>query len=133
MNIYFSCSITGGRQDQHIYARIVEYLIDHDHVVPTADLANPDILIEENKISAEEVYSRDIEWVDDCDVVIAEVSTPSHGVGYEIAYALSNEKGKRISKMLLGNHQTGFTIHVYSDYSECLNIINGFLSEYTGK
>ncbi len=141
MNIYFSCSITGGRQDQHIYARIVEYLIDHDHVVPTADLANPDILIEENKVSAEEVYSRDIEWVDDCDVVIAEVSTPSHGVGYEIAYALSKnkpvlclyEKGKRISKMLLGNHQTGFTIHVYSDYSECLNIINGFLGECTSK
>ena len=34
-----------------------------------------------------EIFARDIRWLDESDVVVAEVSTPSHGVGYEIAYA----------------------------------------------
>ena len=34
-----------------------------------------------------EIFSRDLRWLDESDLVVAEVSTPSHGVGYEIAYA----------------------------------------------
>ena len=135
MNIYFSCSITGGRQDQRIYALIVDHLLQQGHTIPTAELANPNILIVESQICAEEVFQRDIDWLDECDVVIAEVSTPSHGVGYEIAYALSKQKpvlciyaeNKRVSKMLLGNHQPGFQIHPYANPQECEQILDHFL------
>jgi len=139
MNIYFSCSITGGRQDQHIYEMIVNHLLEQNHKVPTAELADPDILKAEDLISADEVFSRDIRWVDECDVVIAEISTPSHGVGYEIAYALSINKpvlclfenGKRVSKMLLGNHQPGFSIYAYGSFEECRKRIDVFLGNNT--
>ena len=40
MNIYFSCSITGGRKDQIIYEKIVEFLVAKGHEVPTAHLSS---------------------------------------------------------------------------------------------
>ena len=49
--------------------------------------------LEKNR-SFEEIYNRDIKWLKECDIVVAEVSTPSLGVGYEIAYA--EKLGKRI-------------------------------------
>lgn len=85
MNIYFSCSITGGREDEKTYQRIVNYLLKNGHEVPTAHLASPDVMEGESDLKAVDVYQRDLEWVKNCDVLIAEVSTPSHGVGYEIA------------------------------------------------
>ena len=66
---------------------------------------------QEGRLSPEEVYVRDTSWIEACDALIAEVSTPSHGVGYEIGYALSKGKpvlccyrqGGRVSKMISGN------------------------------
>jgi hypothetical protein len=65
MNIYFSCSITGGRNDQENYQAIVLALISAGHVVPTAILADPHILDYEAATSAVEVYQRDIEWLNE--------------------------------------------------------------------
>ena len=39
------------------------------------------------QLALPEIFARDLRWIDECDLVVAEVSTPSHGVGYEIAYA----------------------------------------------
>ena len=50
MNIYFSCSITGGRRDQAIYQHIVDHLTALGHEVPTAHLSRADILDEEQVI-----------------------------------------------------------------------------------
>jgi nucleoside 2-deoxyribosyltransferase len=110
MNIYFSCSITGGRNDQMIYKKIVDYLLAGGHEVPTAHLSRADVMEDERVICPEDVYERDVRWVDGCDLLIAEVSTPSHGVGYEIALALLENKpvlccyrqGRSVSKMIRG-------------------------------
>ena len=122
MNIYFSCSITGGRSDQKIYQTITELLLAHGHVVPTAHLADSNILELEAILSPEQTYLRDCQWVKDCNALVAEASTPSHGVGYEIALALFYRKpvlccyqrGVRVSKMLTGNTSPGFSQLVYS-------------------
>ncbi len=135
MNIYFSCSITGGRKDQTAYRAIVDHLLTNGHTVPTAVLADEDILDFETRITPEEIYSRDIEWLEACDAVVAEVSTPSHGVGYEIAYALligkpvlcGYEKGKTVSKMLTGNDHPGFRIQAYTEVDEFIREMDRFL------
>ncbi len=88
MNIYFSCSITGGRNDQPVYATIVRALLEDGHHVPTAILASPRVMELEVVVDPREVYRRDVHWVQECDALVAEVSTPSHGVGYEIALTL---------------------------------------------
>ncbi len=135
MNLYFSCSLTGGREDEAIYGAMVDYLQDRGFDVPTAHLAHPGVMDLEKVVDPGEVFQRDVEWVQACDALIAEVSTPSHGVGYEIAYALSLGKrvlccyrrGVPVSKMLSGNDTTGFSIQAYDDEENVLAIIDAFL------
>jgi nucleoside 2-deoxyribosyltransferase len=137
MNIYFSCSITGGRNDQKIYKIIVDYLLNQGHEVPTAHLSNEDILSVESVVEPMDVYRRDVKWVNECDALVAEVSTPSHGVGYEIALALTlkkpvlccHQKGRRVSKMLTGNTHPGFKLAAYADASEIIQHLSQFLDE----
>jgi nucleoside 2-deoxyribosyltransferase len=135
LNIYFSCSLTGGRDDEAIYATIVNHLQGTGHSVPTAHLADPSVMDLERVVDPDEVYARDVQWIGECEAVIAEVSTPSHGVGYEIAYALGIGKpvlccyreGVPVSKMILGNHSAGLTVEGYGDEREALELIEAFL------
>jgi len=138
MNIYFSCSITGWRNDQSAYRIIVDYLLAHGHDVPTAHLASQNLSDLETGISPEEIYSRDIGWVRVCDILIAEVSTPSHGVGYEIAEAVNHKKpvlcvyeeGKRVSKIITGNQETNVEVYAYKNIDDLLEKIASFLELY---
>jgi len=134
MNVYFACSITGGRDDQDVYAKIVNHLLAAGHVVPTAALAYPEALLDEGAVEPAEVYQRDVNWIINCDLLVAEVSTPSHGVGYEIAYALGIRKpvfccyhqDVNVSKMILGNGDPNLTLCGYQNVEAAL----AFLSEY---
>ena len=136
MNIYFSCSLTGGRNDEGIYALLVKHLVDNGHEVPTAHLARPEIMTLEHSIDPDEVYERDIDWLQSCDAVIAEVSTPSHGVGYEIAYALCIDKPvlclyaqeAAVSKMITGNNSPNIIVSSYRDQKQALEILDRFLT-----
>jgi len=140
MNIYFSCSITGGRADQGVYEAIVNALLEEGHDVPTAHLSSPDILSLEAVTSPEEVYHRDVNWVTQCDALIAEVSTPSHGVGYEIALALSLGKpvlciyrsGRKVSKMITGNDHASLKQAEYHLDAEAVTIVCDFLRYMNG-
>ncbi len=140
MNIYFACSITGGRSDQAIYQTIVEYLRASGHDVPTAILANPEVLFYEGIVVPEEVYKRDIDWIETCDALIAEVSTPSHGVGYEIAYALGRGKrvlccflqGTPVSKMITGNPDPNLVVSDYRSAEDALRLVGDFLDDIGG-
>ena len=136
MNIYFSCSLTGGRKDEGIYALLVKHLVDNRHEVPTAHLAQPEIMTLEHTIDPNEIYERDIDWLQSCDTVIAEVSTPSHGVGYEIAYALCIDKpvlclysqDASVSKMITGNNSPNIIVSSYRDHKQALEILDRFLT-----
>ena len=135
MNVYFACSITGGRQDEAVYQAIVDSLQVAGHQVPTAGLAVPEILIDEARIAPQEVYARDTRWIESCDALIAEVSTPSHGVGYEIGYALNLNKpvlcccrdGLRLSKMISGNPDPRLVVRPYKTPEEAVRLVQDFL------
>jgi 2'-deoxynucleoside 5'-phosphate N-hydrolase len=135
MNIYFACSITGGRDFEPIYQSIIAALLADGHEVPTAHLADSGVKALEAVVNPREVYERDAAWIRACDVLVAEVSTPSHGVGYEIAYALSIDKlvlcifreGQPISKMLIGNSHPNIQVKSYCDTDEAITIIRSFL------
>ena len=136
MNIYFSCSLTGGRDDEHVYGAIVDHLLGGSHEVPTAHLARPEVMSLERVVEPNEVYRRDMEWITSCDALIAEVTTPSHGVGYEIAVALQlgkpvlccHRRGATISKMISGNDSPRLQVRGYSDPDEALEYIDVFLA-----
>jgi hypothetical protein len=137
MQAYFSCSITGGRAEQHIYKQIVNHLQTRGWMVPTAHLAETEVLDEEGVIDPRVVYQRDVRWVLESDILVAEVSTPSHGVGYEIAMAEINKKpifccyqqSKKVSKMILGNENPTFQVYAYKGIEDLLPILDEFLSK----
>lgn len=136
MKIYFACAIVGGRQDENTYKEIVQALLADGHEVPTAANAGLQGAAGlESEMAPKDVYTRDTKWIDECDVLVAEVSTPSHGVGYEINYALERGKpvlciagkGVRVSKMITGNTKPGFEFAAYADVSEGIEIVRKFL------
>jgi 2'-deoxynucleoside 5'-phosphate N-hydrolase len=135
MNIYFACSITGGRNFEPVYQAIIAALLANGHTVPTAHLAESGVKALEAIVSPREVYERDAAWIRECEALVAEVSTPSHGVGYEVAYALSigkpvlciYQEGQPISKMLSGNSHPGIQVSQYHDTSDAVAIIRSFL------
>ena len=86
-NIYFSGSITGGREDVALYRRMIDALEADGHRVLAGAVGAEHIGAGGEALALAEIFARDIRWLDESDVVVAEVSTPSHGVGYEIAYA----------------------------------------------
>jgi len=137
MNIYFACSITGGRQDELVYQKLVAALQEVGHHVPTALLASPEVMPLEGVVSAQDVYGRDVAWITGCDLLLAEISTPSHGVGYEIGYALAlgkrvlclHRQGRKISKMILGNPDPRLTVRAYTTPEEAVHLLNAYLAE----
>ena len=133
MKIYFSCSITGGRNDQVIYAAIVAWMLGQGQEVLTAHLVKTEALTMEADLLPQTVFKRDIAWVDAAEVMVAEVSTPSHGVGYEVAYAVMTGKpvlclareGVKVSKMISGNDRLTFVR--YREEGEAMRAVEGFL------
>ncbi len=135
MNIYFACSITGGRDFEPSYRLITAALLSDGHAVPTAHLADSSVRALEGQVAPREVYERDTAWIRTCDALVAEVSTPSHGVGYEVAYALSLGKpvlcvyreGQPVSKMLTGNSHPTISVESYRNPEEAIAEIRSFL------
>lgn len=135
MKVYFSCSITGGRSEEGVYQAIVKELEELGHEVPTAHLSSPQVVELEKVVDAFEIYARDMAWLRECDAVVAEVSSPSHGVGYEIAYALTlgkpvlccYEAGKVVSKIIIGNTSPGLRVAAYEQAQQAPIIVRTFL------
>jgi 2'-deoxynucleoside 5'-phosphate N-hydrolase len=89
--IYFSGAITGGRGDVPLYRRIVETLESEGHRVFAGVVAATDVGDAGEPIDSTAIFERDVAWIAEVaaadGLVVAEVSQPSTGVGYEIATA----------------------------------------------
>jgi len=138
MIVYFACSITGGREFEPVYQAIVHALAEDGHVVPTAHLAESGVMALEAMIDPRDVYARDVAWIRECDALIAEISTPSHGVGYEIAFSLElgkpvlalYQEKRNISKMISGNPDPHLSMKSYQTPEDATLQIRKFLNTY---
>ncbi len=135
MKIYFSGSISGGRGDQALYMEIITLLKTYGEVltefIGDGTLTHMGI----TTLTPVEIYTKDTNWLKECDVVVAEITTPSLGVGYEIAYAEALGKkvigiyrelpDKRISAMITGNEYV--QCFAYTDVKELPEIFDRVL------
>ena len=136
MKIYFACSITGGREFESVYQEIVAALVQAGHQIPTAHLVESGVGAVEAGIDPQAVYTRDVDWIRTSAVLIAEVSVPSHGVGYEIGFALGIGKpvlavyqaGRKVSKMISGNPDVNLQVKAYQDSADATRMIRDFLA-----
>lgn len=132
LKIYFAGSIRGGRDKVNDYKLIVDFLEKYG-VVLDKHVANPKLTSNGEKISEEEIYERDIKWINECDLVIAEVTNPSLGVGYEIAYAEKlnkkivciAEENINLSAMIKGNNN--IILNTYNSISELEKLLLDYL------
>ncbi len=133
MKIFFAGSIRGGRQLIPTYQYIIGFLKSHDQVVMSEHVASKDLEKTEAKMSEKDIFEKDINWIKEADCVIAEITVPSIGVGYEICHAVTlgkpvlclYEKGAKASAMVLGNENV--TAKQYSCKEELEPILLDFI------
>ena len=135
MKIYFAASIRGGREDEQLYRDLISAMQRFGTVL-TEHIAHPRDI--EMGMTDREVYDRDMAWLVQSDVVVAEVTTPSLGVGYELAWAEHHGKpvlclfrpssGRRLSAMLAG---PGVTVVEYETVDQALERVLGFIDAST--
>jgi len=134
VRIYFSGSISGGRADQQVYAGLIARLRAFGTVL-TEHIGDP-ALTEQGEDGRDDraIHDRDIAWLRQADVVVAEVTAPSLGVGYEIGKASEWGKpvlclhrgGRRLSAMIAGC--PGAVIRQYQTLDEAGSAIQEFLA-----
>lgn len=131
MKIYFAGSIRGGRSDQEVYLSIIKELEKYGTVLNEHIGAR--LLTDQGEINItdKEIFERDLNWIKESDLVVAEVTVPSLGVGYEIGQAQSigkkivclyrTEEGKKLSGMISGNSY--LNIYKYKTFEDLKGIL----------
>ncbi len=128
MRIYFGFTVAGDRSTLEAARRIVATLEALGHVVLTKHLVRDDAREADRSISAQQVYERDMAWLQECDCFVAEVSGSSFGIGYEAGYLLASSRtallfyrrdaAERLSLLITGNTHPGCTLVPYEKVEE---------------
>lgn len=135
MKIYFAGSIRGGRDDKELYASIIKEIQSYATVL-TEHIGSLDLTEQGETRTDSDIFERDMAWVREADAVIAEVSTASLGVGYELGQAEAMGKpilclyraqdGKRLSAMVAGND--ALMVRTYESLEDVQRILKEFFA-----
>ena len=144
MKFYFAGSIRAGRDDVAIYESMIAWLQSYGEVLtehvgnPALSAAGDDHLKGAGGRSGDRyIHDRDMAWLESCDLVVAEVTTPSLGVGYELGLATALAKpvlclyrtiaGRPLSAMIGGS--PGIQAAEYSFMNEAKRIMEEFIKK----
>ena len=139
MKIYFAGSIRGGRDDKELYLEIINLLGKYGKVL-TEHVGDQTLSALGEDNPEEYIYNRDMAWLSEADVLVAEVTTPSLGVGYEIGkYEIGKTEGRKpilclyreqsgrsLSAMISGNQN--LQLKKYKDLSDLQKIFQEFFA-----
>ena len=133
--IYFAGSIRGGRADSELYGELIRHM-QAEHTVLTEHVGDLALsLLERGRDGDSAIYEQDTAWLRECDVVIAECTCPSLGVGYELAYAerfgkpchiLYRRSAANLSAMLTGDPY--FDVIPYETFEEAVAAVDAILN-----
>ncbi|XP_011673792.1 putative 2'-deoxynucleoside 5'-phosphate N-hydrolase 1 [Strongylocentrotus purpuratus] len=141
LKIYFGRSIRGGQkgEDARVFSMLVKELMKYGKVL-TEKFGDDQAIQKEDAVTSDKaIYQADLTLIDQSDVMVAEVSNPSLGVGYEIGRAHDGNKKilclyrpkdapKKLSAMIRG--ADGINNLTVRDYEE--SAIPSILSDYFG-
>ena len=132
--IYFSASVYGGRELLNDYIRLINELKKHGEVL-TEELGDINLLKDEEKLTPQIIYETDVEKINNADIVFAELTVPSLGVGYELGYAEAHNKKivgiynqtikEKITPMITGNEN--ITIIGYKNIDEIIKKLESLI------
>jgi len=134
LKIYFTASASHNGELIPYYKKVFESIKNNDvRIISGEQVTNKKMLEADKKLTPEEIYKREHYFIEESDIVIAEASKPSLGVGSEIVYALSLRKPvlvlvmagyeDRISPMVTGNPSEDLYIEYYkkSNYAQIIS------------
>ena len=126
--IFFSCSISGGREYEEYYKHIVKILADYGEVLTGYFADENELNKVQDGMNNTEIFLDDIERLTEANYIVAEVSVPSLGVGYECCEAIHQNKPylalyrknspKTLSAMIRGNTHKKLAIIDYEDIDD---------------
>ena len=142
MKIYLACTVRGDRSAVGAARAMAAWLAAAGHEVLTSHLLADDVDEAESSLSSDQVFARDLRWLEACDVLVAEASGSSYGVGFEVGYVLgrAGETGQRvlllsdarrqarISRLIAGNRHPACATLAYDDLQQ----IETFLAAHFG-
>jgi 2'-deoxynucleoside 5'-phosphate N-hydrolase len=134
VRVYLAAAMTNAARDLGAIRALLASIEGEGHEVPTRHVADPRGRNVEGDATDAEVAERDLAWVMGCDALIAEVSTPSHGVGVEVATALQHgvpvlllhRRDAVVSRLMLG--LAGVESAAYSDPGAIAPAVRSFLA-----
>jgi hypothetical protein len=132
LKIYLACTVRGDRGAIAGLRTLVAALEADGHAVLTKHLLDDNVDTAESRLTEREVYERDIEWLEACDLLVADASGSSFGVGFEVGYVLGRSDNFRqrvlllyradrqpfISRLISGNSHPRCTTIPYTTASE---------------
>jgi hypothetical protein len=124
----------GGRADVAVYLELVELLRTYGTVL-TEHIADEELTSLGESMDDRAIHDRDLAWLKEADCLVAEVTTPSLGVGFEIAKAtewgkrvlcLFRPAGRQLSALIAGSD--GITVREYQYASQVKEIFDEFFA-----
>ena len=142
VNIYLACTVRGDRGAVRALRSLTDDLERAGHTVLTKHLLQDDVEAAESALTERDVFERDLRWLTAADVVIADASGSSYGVGFEVGYVLglSERTAKRVlvlynaarregvSRLITGNSHASCVTYGYEDTVDLVRFVTGFLA-----
>lgn len=129
MKIYFGFTVAGDRSSIATARKVVHLLEEMGHEVLTRHLVADNAWEADRSISPRDVYQRDMVWLQQCQLFVAEVSGSSFGLGFETGYLLGatnkrvillyrRELESKVSLLITGNMHPNCTLVPYGAVEE---------------
>jgi nucleoside 2-deoxyribosyltransferase len=146
MNIYLACTVRGDRGGLAGARALADLLEQAGHTVLTRHLLADDADAAESALSERDVFERDMRWLNSADLLIAEASGSSYGVGFEVGYVLgrAEQTGQRavllydaaraaqVSRLIAGNTHPACTTYPYRDAADLVRFVEVLLAPVPG-
>ena len=140
MKIYFGFTVAGDRSTLDAARSMVACLEELGHEVLTRHLVNENARAADALLGPQAVFERDMAWIRECDLFIAEASGSSFGVGFEAGYLLGAATAKvilfyrsgftdKLSFLITGNTHPNCMLFPYSSVDE----VESFLRKHIGR
>lgn len=132
MKVFFSGSIRGGRELLSVYQYLCTLIVSLGHEVLSEHVADAELEKVESLMTEQKIFERDMLLLEHSECLIAEVTIPSIGVGYEICSALQKnmpvlclyKEGSNVSAMIQGNSDV--IVQQYSAMEDLKTILASF-------
>lgn len=116
------------------------------HTILTGHLLDDNVETAESALTERDVFERDMTWLAAADLLIAEASGSSYGVGFEVGYVLGRsdateqrvlllyDEARRstVSRLIAGNAHANCTTYAYRDADDLMRFVQAFLAPVHG-